>query len=50
ILVNNAGGGVIKPFLEQTPETLRITLDRNLWTTLWCTRAAIPEMQKRKYG
>ena len=50
ILVNNAGGGVIKPFLEQTPETLRITLDRNLWTTLWCTRATIPEMQKRKYG
>ncbi len=50
ILVNNAGGGVIKPFLEQTPETLRITLDRNLWTTLWCTRAAIPEMQKKKYG
>src|SRR5215471_7741327 len=31
VLVNNAGGGIIKPFLEHTPETLRTTIDRNLW-------------------
>ncbi|MFZ3161582.1 MAG: SDR family NAD(P)-dependent oxidoreductase, partial [Rhodoferax sp.] len=36
ILVNNAGGGVILPFLEHTPQTLKQTIDRNLWTVLWC--------------
>jgi 2,3-dihydroxy-2,3-dihydro-p-cumate dehydrogenase len=50
ILVNNAGGGVILPFLEHTPETLHTTLNRNLWTTIWCTRAALPPMLSRKYG
>lgn len=50
ILVNNAGGGIILPFLEHTPETLRETLDRNLWTTLWCCRAALPAMIERGYG
>ena len=50
ILVNNAGGGIILPFLEHTPETLRETLDRNLWTTLWCCRAALPAMIERSYG
>lgn len=50
ILVNNAGGGVIRPFLEHTPETLRQTIDRNLWTTIWCTRAFLPAMIERKYG
>lgn len=50
ILVNNAGGGIILPFLEHTPETLRETLDRNLWTTLWCCRAALPAMIERRYG
>jgi 2,3-dihydroxy-2,3-dihydro-p-cumate dehydrogenase len=50
ILVNNAGGGVIRPFSQHTPETLKATIDRNLWTTIWCSRAAIPHMQKEKYG
>ena len=50
ILVNNAGGGVILPFLEQTPESLRLTLDRNLWTVIWCCRAALPVMRKQQYG
>jgi 2,3-dihydroxy-2,3-dihydro-p-cumate dehydrogenase len=50
ILVNNAGGGVILPFLEHTSDTLRQTIDRNLWTTLWCTRAALPPMLERQYG
>jgi len=50
ILVNNAGGGVIRPFLDHTPETLRQTIDRNLWTTIWCTRAFLPGMLERKYG
>jgi 2,3-dihydroxy-2,3-dihydro-p-cumate dehydrogenase len=44
ILVNNAGGGVILPFLSHTPETLRATVDRNLWTTIWCIRAFLPDL------
>lgn len=50
VLVNNAGGGVILPFLSHTPETLRTTIDRNLWTTLWCTRAFLPAMLAQRYG
>lgn len=50
VLVNNAGGGVILPFLSHTPETLRATIDRNLWTVLWCTRAFLPDMVAQRYG
>jgi 2,3-dihydroxy-2,3-dihydro-p-cumate dehydrogenase len=50
VLVNNAGGGVILPFLSHTPETLRATIDRNLWTVLWCTRAFLPDMLAQRFG
>jgi 2,3-dihydroxy-2,3-dihydro-p-cumate dehydrogenase len=50
ILVNNAGGGVVRPTLTHTEETLRATIDRNLWTTIYCTLAAIPVMQEQRYG
>lgn len=50
VLVNNAGGGIIKPFLDHTPDTLRTTIDRNLWTTLWCTWHAVPIMKAKGYG
>jgi len=50
VLVNNAGGGIIKPFLDHTPDTLRTTIDRNLWTTLWCTWHAVPVMKSKGYG
>jgi 2,3-dihydroxy-2,3-dihydro-p-cumate dehydrogenase len=50
VLVNNAGGGIIKPFLDHTPETLRITIDRNLWTAVWCTWHAVPVMKAKGYG
>ena len=50
ILVNNAGGGVIRPTLEHTEETLRATIDNNLWTTLRCTLALLPHMRDRGYG
>lgn len=50
VLVNNAGGGVILPFLQHTAQTLRATIDRNLWTVLWCTRAFLPGMVARRYG
>ena len=50
VLVNNAGGGVIREFLKHTPETLRATVDRNLWTCLWCCREALPHMVEQNYG
>ena len=50
VLVNNAGGGIIKPFLDHTPDTLRTTIDRNLWTTVWCTWHAVPIMKAKGYG
>jgi len=50
ILVNNAGGGVIRPTLEHTEETLRATVDNNLWTTIYCVRAALPHMVSRGHG
>lgn len=50
VLVNNAGGGVIKPTLEHTEETLQATVDNNLWTTIRCVRAILPHMVSRGYG
>ncbi len=50
ILVNNAGGGIIRPFLEHTPATLRETVDRNLWTAVWCSFYVLPHMKAAKFG
>ncbi|ALJ16539.1 SDR family NAD(P)-dependent oxidoreductase [Sphingopyxis macrogoltabida] len=50
ILVNNAGGGILRPFLEHTPETLRATIDRNLWTAIWCSWHALPHMKFAGWG
>jgi 2,3-dihydroxy-2,3-dihydro-p-cumate dehydrogenase len=50
ILVNNAGGGVILPTLQHTEQTLRATLDRNLWTTIYCSLEVLPIMQRQGYG
>lgn len=50
ILVNNAGGGVISTTAGHTEDTLRRTIDNNLWTTIRCTMAVIPHMAERGYG
>ena len=50
VLVNNAGGGVVLPTLEHTEETLQATLDRNLWSALRTTLAALPKMVNAGYG
>ena len=50
VLVNNAGGGVIRPTLEHTEESLRATVDNNLWTTIYCVRATLPHMASRGHG
>jgi len=43
-LVNNAGGGVLRPFLEHDDQSIAETLSRNLMTTISCCRAAVPVM------
>ena len=50
VLVNNAGGGIIRPTLEHTEESLRTTVDNNLWTTIYCIRAILPHMVSRGHG
>lgn len=50
ILVNNAGGGVIRPFLSHDEESLKATIDRNLWTCIWCCQMVLPHMVERNYG
>lgn len=50
ILANNAGGGILRPFLDHTPETLIETIDRNLWTAIWCTWHALPHMKAAGWG
>ena len=50
VLINNAGGGVIRPTLEHDEESLRATVDNNLWTTIYCVRAALPHMVSRRHG
>lgn len=50
ILVNNAGGGILRPFLEHTPDTLRTTVDRNLWTAVWCSWHVLPHMRAAGWG
>src|SRR5581483_7325327 len=50
VLVNNAGGGVIRPTLQHDEDSIRTTIERNLLTTLWCTLAALPPMIEAGYG
>jgi 2,3-dihydroxy-2,3-dihydro-p-cumate dehydrogenase len=50
VLVNCAGGGVILPTADHTEETLRATIDRNLWTTIYATLEVLPHMAARTYG
>jgi 2,3-dihydroxy-2,3-dihydro-p-cumate dehydrogenase len=50
VLINNAGGGVIRPTLEHTEETLQATIGNNLWTTIRCVRAVLPHMVSRQHG
>ena len=50
VLVNNAGGGVIRPFLEHDAQPLQTTIARNLWTTLWCCHKALPLMVAQGHG
>jgi 2,3-dihydroxy-2,3-dihydro-p-cumate dehydrogenase len=50
VLVNNAGGGLIRPFLDHDAESFKATIDRNLWTTIWCCHSVLPVMKQQGYG
>jgi 2,3-dihydroxy-2,3-dihydro-p-cumate dehydrogenase len=50
VLVNSAGGGVIRPTLMHTEETIQATIDRNLWTALRSALAALPVMLEAGTG
>lgn len=43
-LVNNAGGGVLRAFMDHDDESIARTIDGNLMTTIHCLRAAIPHL------
>jgi 2,3-dihydroxy-2,3-dihydro-p-cumate dehydrogenase len=48
LLVNNAGGGVIAPFMEHDDASIERTIARNLLTTINCCRAAIPVLREHR--
>jgi 2,3-dihydroxy-2,3-dihydro-p-cumate dehydrogenase len=48
LLVNNAGGGVLRPFLDHDEASIAETLQRNLLTTIHCCRAAIPALRSSR--
>jgi 3-oxoacyl-[acyl-carrier protein] reductase len=50
VLVNNAGIGVLKPFVELTPEEWRAMLDVNVNSLYHVTRALLPGMLRRGAG
>lgn len=50
ILVNAAGIGVWKPFLEITPEEHEAMMATNYWGTFWWIRHVLPSMAKRGTG
>ena len=50
VLVNNAGSGVIRPFLDHDEASLVATLQRNLWTTIWCCHKVLPHMVTANHG
>jgi 2-hydroxycyclohexanecarboxyl-CoA dehydrogenase len=44
ILVNNAGWTLTSPFLEETDAYWHRVVDSNLWSTIYCSRAALEWM------
>jgi len=51
ILVNNVGGTIwAKPYEHYTEAEIEAEIRRSLFPTLWCCRAVLPSMIKRKQG
>jgi 2,3-dihydroxy-2,3-dihydro-p-cumate dehydrogenase len=47
VLVNNAGGGVLRAFADHDEASIDETISRNLLTTIHCCRAAIAPLSQR---
>ncbi len=50
ILVNNAGWTLTSPFLDETEAYWRRVVDSNLWSTIFCSRAALEWMAEHGGG
>ncbi|HJU69225.1 MAG TPA: SDR family NAD(P)-dependent oxidoreductase [Gemmatimonadaceae bacterium] len=50
VAVNNAGVGVLKPFIELTPEEWQLMMDVNLGAVYHVTHAVLPGMIERGRG
>jgi 3-oxoacyl-[acyl-carrier protein] reductase len=50
IVVTNAGGPPSTTFLNATPEDFRKAIDLNLMSTVRFCKAAVPHMQRQKWG
>jgi dihydroxycyclohexadiene carboxylate dehydrogenase len=51
ILINNVGGTIwTKPYAKYETEQIEAEIRRSLFPTLWCCRAVLPFMLKRKLG
>lgn len=50
ILVNNAGGPPSATFLELTDDLWQHAVQLNLFSAIWLARAAVPHMQKQRWG
>lgn len=51
VSVHNVGGTIwAKPFWEYSDEQIEKEIQRSLWPTLWCCRAAIPYMIEQQAG
>lgn len=50
VLVNNAGIGILKPFMELTPEEWHSMVDVNVNALYHVTRAVLPVMMSKKSG
>lgn len=51
ILINNVGGTIwAQPYEHYQPEQIRKEIQRSLFPTLWCCRAALPHLLQRGGG
>ena len=51
VLVNNVGGTIwARPFEHYGPEQIEAEIRRSLFPTLWCCRAALPQMLEQGAG
>jgi dihydroxycyclohexadiene carboxylate dehydrogenase len=51
VLVNNVGGTIwAKPYQEYEEEQIEAEIRRSLFPTLWCCRAVLPSMIRRRSG